>query len=107
MASKVLNKMRRNDKGMMFKIDFEKVYGYVGWEFLWFILRKMGFGERWIRWRKKCVTSIRVSVLVTGSTRKEFNMKRCLKQGCPLSPLLFNLVVELLPILAYQFENQG
>lgn len=46
-----------------------------------------------------------VSVLVYRSAGREFSMERCLSRGCPLSPLLFNLVVEVMPTLVYQFED--
>lgn len=47
----------------------------------------------------------RVSVLVNGSTVHDFCMERGLRQGCPLLPLLFDLVAEALPILGNQFEH--
>lgn len=46
-----------------------------------------------------------VSVLVNGSPSEKFRMERGLRQRCSLSPLLFKLVVEALPTLVYQFED--
>lgn len=57
----------------------------------------MGFGKKWVRWMKRCVGYMRVSLLVNGSAGGEFTME--LRQGCLLSPLLFNLVAESLSIL--------
>lgn len=49
-----------------------------------------------------------VSVQLNGSTCNEFRMERGLRQGCPLSPLLFNLVSEAFPTLVNQFkDNRG
>lgn len=42
----MIDEMRQIWKGMVLKIEFEKVYDYVDWDFLWFVLSKMGFGER-------------------------------------------------------------
>lgn len=42
-----------------------------------------------------CISTATVSVLVNSKPTKETRMGRGLKQGCPFSPLLFNLVVEV------------
>lgn len=47
-----------------------------------------------------------VLMLVNRSTGSEFFMARGLKQGCPLSPLLYNLMVESFPIMIKQFEEK-
>lgn len=65
----------------------------------------MGFGERWIGWINRCVRCAWVSNLVNGFTGGEFTIEKRLRQGCPLSPLLLNLVAESLPILINQFED--
>lgn len=60
------------------------------------VLEKMNFGTKWVRWTKGILETSRISVLVIGTPTKEFFSARELRQGDPLSPLLFNLVGETL-----------
>lgn len=46
LASEVLDKMKNLGNDMVFKIDFEKSSDNVDWDFLWFVMSKMGFGDR-------------------------------------------------------------
>lgn len=94
-------------KGLILKLDFEKAYDSINWNFLLQMLEKFGFGSKWIGWMKECLASARVSVLVNGSPTAEFCPKRGLRQGDPLSPFLFNVVAEGLNILLIRAKEMG
>ena len=92
---------------MILKLDFEKAYDSINWEFLFDMLSKFGFGSRWVRWMKACVSSAKISVLVNGSPTSEFCPQRGLRQGDPLSPFLFNIVAKGLNILLSRAKELG
>ncbi|WJX68278.1 hypothetical protein P8452_52666 [Trifolium repens] len=94
-VNEVVDLARRTGKDcMIFKVDFGKAYDSVEWDFLEYMLHRFGFGETWIGWIRACVFGGNLSVLVNGSPTTEINIKRGLKQGDPLAPFLFLLVVE-------------
>ena len=42
--------LKNNESGILCKLDIEKAYDKVDWNFILTIMKKMGFGEKWIRW---------------------------------------------------------
>nr|GEU33492.1 RNA-directed DNA polymerase, eukaryota [Tanacetum cinerariifolium] len=91
----------------IFKVDFEKAYDSVCWNYLDGILKKISFGDRWCGWIQSCLRSSRGLVIVNGSPTREFQFHRGLKQGDPLSPLLFILIMESLHISVQRVVDTG
>nr|GEX39170.1 RNA-directed DNA polymerase, eukaryota, reverse transcriptase zinc-binding domain protein [Tanacetum cinerariifolium] len=83
----------------VFKIDFEKAFDIVSWDFSLQVMQFMGFSEKWMKWILGCLYSATSSVLINGSPTREFNIKRSLRQGDPLSPFLFIITMEGLHVV--------
>lgn len=66
----------KKKKSMIFKVDFEKSYDLVRWDFLVYMMRRLNFSGKWIGWIESCLHSARVFVLVNGSPGDEFIMGR-------------------------------
>ncbi|GKA24778.1 RNA-directed DNA polymerase, eukaryota, partial [Tanacetum coccineum] len=92
---------------MIFKVDFEKAYDSVRWDYLDDVLKKFGFGSKWRHWIHNCLQSSKGSILVNGSPTGEFQFRKGLKQGDPLSPFLFLLIMESLHLSFQNVVNEG
>ncbi|GKF07580.1 RNA-directed DNA polymerase, eukaryota [Tanacetum coccineum] len=86
----------KKQQAMIFKVDFAKAYGSIRWDYLDDVLISFGFGPKWRSWICGSLSSEKASILVNGSPTTEFHLYRGLKQGDPLAPFLFLLIMESL-----------
>ncbi|GJU41066.1 putative RNA-directed DNA polymerase, eukaryota, reverse transcriptase zinc-binding domain protein [Tanacetum coccineum] len=92
---------------MVFKVDFEKAFDSLRWDYLDAIMEKLGFGNKWRSWIAGCLNHSRASILVNGSPTSEFELSKGLRQGDPMSPFLFILAMEGLHALLAKAVNSG
>ena len=59
--------LKSNTCGLICKLDIENTYDHVNWNFLLLVLNKMGFGDKWVRWIKWCISIVSFSVIVNDS----------------------------------------
>ena len=87
---------RNNRPGILVAIDFEKAFDSLNRKFLFKILHKFNFGTYFRQWIKTLYTNLSSRVLNNGFTTNLFCVNRGVRQGDPLSPLLFILALETL-----------
>lgn len=78
------------------KLDFTKAFDSINWTFLLKTMASRGFPEKWCRWIEHLLRTSSSRVVVNGENTPYFRHERGLHQGDPISPLLFNLVVDVL-----------
>lgn len=103
----VESKQRSKIPGLLCKLDIQKAYDHVNWEFLLLILQKMGCGAKWIKWVRFCISTVRFLVLINRNPCGFFPSRRGLRQGDPLSPFLFILAMEGFNNLMQTARNKG
>ena len=89
---------RKNQSGVILKIDFEKAYDKVKWNFLLQSLRMKGFSSKWIEWIKSFISGGSVAININDEVGPYFQTKKGVRQGDPLSPILFNIVSDMLTL---------
>ncbi len=88
----------KNDPGFLLFLDFEKAFDTVSWDFLFKTLEYFNFGENFKKWISIIYNQPTATVLNNGYSTKFFTISRGIRQGCPISALLFILTVEVLSI---------
>ena len=79
-------------------LDQEKAFDRVDWSFMYSTLCRMGFGTSFLQWVYLFYTGVQSSVNVNGYLSPFSSLSRGVRQGCPLSPLLYVLVAEVLAV---------
>jgi hypothetical protein len=98
---------RKKMDGVLFKIDFEKAYDKVKWSFLQQALRMKGFPPKWCNWIARFIQGGSVGIKVNDDIGHYFQTLKGLRQGDPLSPILFNIVADMLAILIARAKEDG
>ena len=97
----------KNLKGISLNIDLAKAFDKVNWLYLKMILTHLVFPHLLIQWIMGCISSTSFAILINGSASARFNITRGIRQGCPLSPLLFLIVMEGLSRLIASAKRNG
>ena len=98
LASEAINSLDRNQFGgnIALKVDISKAFDTLDWNFLVLVLSNFGFETTFIDWILAILKFARLSILVNGRAVGFFACSRGVRQGDPLSPMLFCLAEEVL-----------
>lgn len=80
----------------MLKVDLKKAYDSMRWDFIEDMLTSLKFPSIFIKWVMECITTTSYHVIVNGQSTGSFKGNKGLRQGDPISPLLFVLGMEYL-----------
>ncbi|KAM0925086.1 hypothetical protein ACQ4PT_004437 [Festuca glaucescens] len=98
---------RKRFPSLLLKVDIAKAFDNISWPFLLSVLRHRGFGPRWITWIALLLRSASTSVLINGCAGSSFRHGRGLRQGDPISPLLFVIAMDVLSAMFRTAEGTG
>ena len=85
-----------NIPGLLLFSDFEKAFDSVNHEFMYKCLEHFNFGNELINWVKLFYNDAKSCVSNNGNLSDFYKVQRGVRQGCPLSPYLFIICIELL-----------
>lgn len=92
-------------QGILLFVDFKKAFNTLEWSFISKTLQVFNFGNKLKKWFNVLYNSVQSSVVNGGFMTNYFEISRGVRQGCPLSPSLFILAVELLALKIRQNRN--
>jgi hypothetical protein len=92
---------------ILLKLDFEKAYDKVSWQFLSGVLHRKGFDSGYVHKIMQLVSGGQTAIAVNGDVGHYFRNKRGVRQGDPISPLLFDFVVDALAAILDKANRVG
>jgi len=88
-AHEIIHEVHRKESGIILKLDYEKAYDWVSWNFLEERLKSRGFGAKWRGWISKVVQGGSICIRMNDENSTFFKPGKGLTQGDPLSLLPF------------------
>jgi retron-type reverse transcriptase len=98
---------RKKQSGVILKLDFKKAYDKINWSFVQQTLCMKDLSSTWRKWIASFIKGGHVGIKVNDQVGKNFQTRKGVRQGDPLSPILFNIVIDMLAILINRAKNGG
>jgi hypothetical protein len=97
----------RNRAVPYLKYILKKVYDKINWSFVQQTLRMKDFSPTWCKWIASFMKGVHIGIKVNDQVDQNFQTRKGIRQGDPLSPILFNIVVDMLAVLVNRAKNEG
>ena len=101
----------KKTKGFVSKLDIKKAFNKINWTFIDLMLLKNGFSHKWRNWIKSCISSVQYSIMINEKSRGKIQSTRGIRQGDPISPFIFVIIMDyfgsLLNFLKTQQKIKG
>ncbi|XP_057770827.1 uncharacterized protein LOC130990624 [Salvia miltiorrhiza] len=109
LGSEGVNCMKRSCQGnnMACKVDIKKAFDTISWKFIWCAMNAMGFDPIFLNWLSTIFSSARLSILYNGQLCGYFPCSRGVRQGDPLSPIIFGIAEDVLSLLILKAVEAG
>lgn len=91
----------------MLKLDIQKAFDTISWHSIAAVMSRMNIPKPFIAWTYTCISTAHFSVLRNGCSHGFFDSTRGIRQGDPISGLLFILVMEILNALLKEQVDEG
>ena len=96
---------KHNKPGVLLFLDFEKAFDSLNWNFIHACLKKMGFKNDFCRWIRIIYMDPKAFLKINGFLSEVINFERGIRQGCPLSCLIFIICTEFMALHLKQNDN--
>ena len=107
-AKLLINYAEINEEdGAIIALDQEKAYDKISHKYLWQTLKKFNIPEEYVKIIRSLYEHAQTTVILNGELSEPFNITRGVRQGDPLSCLLFNLAIEPLSQMLHNSTLQG
>ena len=109
LASEAVNVLHKKTFGgnLAIKVDIAKAFDTLDWSFLIRVVKAYGFNDMFCKWIHSILASAKISISINGKLHGFFSCSRGVRQGDPLSPLLFCLAEEVISRSITKLVREG
>lgn len=95
----------KKTKGFVIKLDIEKTFDRIKWDFIDYMLMKKKYPLRWKKLIYSCISSVQYSIIINGKPRGRIKPNRGIRQGDPISLLIFVIAMDYISRILLHLER--